>query len=278
MKFIDNAAGFKAILGMMCFVLINSSVTHAKNPAAPMKPEFYYLQVTALDCQVTCSLNGFPVYEINAEGELSNQIPVNLYLIGKKNELKIRIKPNTDGPGKVEASTYLYGASEIVSTDDAQGDREKFIVESMDGSKEATFYFDNDKFDFSAVISEGPVIDQESELKAYAAELLTILKKKDIKTLLSEMDPKVRDYAISFSAAEETLINSLKGQLTEILSHNKLKKPSIDDIIYVPYCGGRLWGLKIKPDLPFVYISEDDTVISLEIYVGTANGVLKIVR
>lgn len=243
-----------------------------------MNPEFYYLQVTAIDCEVTCTLNGFPVYELNAQGELSNQIPVNLYLIGKKNKLEIRIKPNTNTPGKVQASTYLYDASEVVSTDDEQNDREIFKVESSDGVKEAVFYFDNDKFDFSTVISQGPVIDQESELKAYASELLTLIKKKDVKQLLSAMKPKVRDYAISFSAPEETLVKSLEGQLSEMLSESKLKKPSIDDIGFVSYCGGRLWRLKIKPDLPFIYASEDDNVISLDIYVAKVDGALKIVR
>lgn len=250
----------------------------ANNPNLIMGPQFFYLQVTAVDCEVKCLLNGFPVYEINAEGELTNQIPVNLYLIGKNNELEVTVKPHTGKQSRVDASAYLYGASDVVSTDDAQADRKVFTVEASGEEKQGVFVFDNEKFNFANVLAGAPVIGDEKVLRAYAAELIESIRKKDVGKLLTEMQPKIRDYAASFSAPEEALKESLKGQLTEMLGNASLKKASAEDITFTPYCDGRIWALRIKPNIPFLYIKEDDSEMTLEIFVGMDGDRLKIVR
>jgi hypothetical protein len=86
------------------------------------------------------------------------------------------------------------------------------------------------------------------------------------------MEPKIRDYATAFSSPEVMLRNSLVEQLTGLFSHEQLKRPSIEAIVLVPYCDGRVWALKMKPDLPLIYVSDDGSIMSLEIYVGTVDG------
>jgi len=196
---------------------------------------------------------------------------MNVYLKDTNNKLDLGMKP-LNGHGKVEASSHLYGSDDIVSTDDAQSDRKIFTVESSGGPKEEAFYFDNDRFDFSPIVVDAPVIVNQNELKAYAARLLEIIWKKDAKKLLVEMEPKIRDYATAFSSPEVMLRNSLVEQLTGLFSHEQLKRPSIEAIVLVPYCDGRVWALKMKPDLPLIYVSDDGSIMSLEIYVGTVDG------
>src|SRR5690606_30390577 len=127
-----------------------------------------------------------------AEGELSNQIPVNVYLIGKNNRLQIALKPHQGKHGRVEASPYLYGAGDVVSTDDEQADRKKFIVETSGEEKNEVFSFDNPRFDFSHVLVEAPVVKDEQSLRTYAAKLLDLIARKDADQLVAEMQPKVR--------------------------------------------------------------------------------------
>jgi len=243
-----------------------------------MAPEFFYLKVTSFDCTVKCFVNGFPVYETSGEGEMSNQVPINVYLVkGKENRLDIWMKPLT-GQGKVQASTYRYGNSDVVSTDDAQNDRDVFTVQSADGVKEQTFYFGNDIFDFSAILVDAPVIDEENELNAYAAQLLDIIGRKAVKELVAEMEPKVRDYAVGFSSPEAPIRMSLEEQLATLLSDEKLDVPSIENVVLIPYCDRRVWALREKPDQPLIHISDNGSIMSLEIYVGTVDGRLRIVR
>ena len=57
---------------------------------AEEKPVFYYLKIATNNVSVACFINGFPVYTYSGTTEMVNQIPVNLSLIGKNNELKIK--------------------------------------------------------------------------------------------------------------------------------------------------------------------------------------------
>ncbi|MDQ2656801.1 MAG: hypothetical protein M3Y60_05220 [Bacteroidota bacterium] len=59
-----------------------------------MGQQFFYLHITAVDCEVNCLLNGFPVYQVDAEGEIRNQIAVILYLVGKNNKIDIIVRPH----------------------------------------------------------------------------------------------------------------------------------------------------------------------------------------
>lgn len=250
----------------------------AQTPPPSMAPQFFYLQVTAVDCDVTCLLNGFPVYEVRAEGELVNQVPVNLYLIGKNNKLDITLKPHAGKQGRVEASPYLYDAGDVVSSDDAQPDRRVFTLETSGEEKRSVFSFDNERFDYAHVLVDAPVVSDENALRAYAATLIRSIQAKDVESLLKEMHPKVRDYAASFSAPEEALNESLRGQLAEMLGNANLRKASAEEITFTPYCDGRVWALRINPDVPFFYIKDEESEMALEVFVGMQEGRLKIVR
>ncbi len=271
MEYNRKSALRKLMKGLTCtFVVVLSLQAFA------MKPEFFYLKVTSVDSEVKCFLNGFPVYELRSEGEVTNQIPVNVYLAGRKNELKIWMKP-LDGPAKVVVSAYLYDDSDVVSTDDAQPGRKEFVVESSGEPKEQVFHFDSGKFDFSEVFLDAPVIAMGPELNTYAAALLKMIGGTDVKGLLAEMNPKVRDYALAFSAPEEVLRTSLEEQLSMFLSDEKLVKPIPEEITWTSYCEGRVWALRGSSGRALLYI-DDGNDQSLEIYVALVDGKLGIVR
>ena len=53
------------------------------------QPDYYHLSVETNNVKYTCYLNGFPVYEGADKYEASMSLPVQLFLVGKANELKI---------------------------------------------------------------------------------------------------------------------------------------------------------------------------------------------
>ncbi|WP_185113947.1 hypothetical protein [Fulvivirga imtechensis] len=241
-----------------------------------MEQEFYYLRVSSNSAEVVCLLNGFPVYDISTEGQVANQLPVNLALIGKGNKLLILIKSLGDN-AFVKGSVTLYKSGEVVSSDD---ERKNVVEFTIDASKEQErlITFDNEQFDFSEVILRSPVINDTSQLIEYALKLKSWVKNHDIEKLLEHMSPKVRDYALSYSVEEEIIRESLKQSFTGDMFNMEWEEVSREDVIPVSYCEGRIWELTTSKGHPLFYSENEEGHTSLPVYVAEINGEMRVVR
>lgn len=239
-----------------------------------MHPDFYYLKVTSVNCEVRCLLNGIPVYRLNSEEQMTNLIPVNLFLVGKDNNLVIRIKP-LQGEGWVQAAIYTYGQSDIVSTDDEQS-AEVYKLASGGPEKEASFSFSNERFDFSHSLTEPPVTT-EKEVRAYAARLLDIIGQRNARAYLEEMQPAIADYRLAFSA-QQISPGALESQFSGLFSDPGLKVPDARNLRCIPRNDGRIWELRQDDGRPLIFISQKDGSASLEVFVAKINGKFQIIR
>ena len=71
---------------MLLITLVLQFLTNAISAERPI----YQLSVEAQNCTYSISLNEFPITQPNESGSAS--LPLNLYLIGLKNQLKIQHK------------------------------------------------------------------------------------------------------------------------------------------------------------------------------------------
>lgn len=170
--------------------------------------QFYYLKITSNNCELYCFINGFPVYDVVSHGQMANQIPINLTLIGKGNRLSVKAKP-IGSNASFHGSIATYKGNEVVSTDDKKAGALSF---KSDISEEAdlTYNFDNKRFDFSKVLLESPVMEDSSRLIDYAMKLKAWVNNNDTDALLNQMSPKINDYAAAYSVSSDLIKESMK--------------------------------------------------------------------
>jgi len=236
---------------------------------------FYYLKISTANVKVQCFVNGFPVYEIKTDGEVMNQVPINLALVGENNELKIIAKPLSDN-AFIGGSIALYGGGDIVSSDD---DKEGVLTFNfnIEDKTTKTFTFNNDRFDFSDILTNTPVIDDEDRIINYAVEILAMIERRDTKALLEQLEPKISDYAESFSVEKSLMVENMKMVLNESVFFMQRDKVQRGDIKPEAHCGGRVWELRANGH-PLIYTINEETAQQMEIYVAEVDGVLRIVR
>lgn len=244
--------------------------------AQDMKQLFYYLKVNTTDVEVNCYINGFPVYDIKESGELTNQIPVNLALIGKGNELQIVATPIGEG-ASVSGAISPYAGGDIVSTDD---DKEGVLDFELAVSEPITktYTFDNERFDFSGQLVDVPEIDDVQALKAYGKQLLEWIKAKKTKALVEAMMPKIEATAQAFSVDQKIMTDNMKNVLNESIFKLPVQQVKEEDIQPTPYCNNRVWELKTKSGHPLIYAEEEGGSMSMAIYVANIDGKLRVVR
>lgn len=257
------------IYSLLLFISFHTS-------AQGMEQQFYYLKLSSNNSVVECFVNGFPVYQIDSPGQVTNQIPINLALIGKNNVLKVVARPMGEN-AFVTGNITSYQGSEVVSTDD---EKPGVLTFRQDVTKELdlNYVFDNEKFDFSRVLKESPVIQDSSRLINYALKLESWIKNKDTKALLKQMSPKINDYAASYSVPSDIMEESMKQSLTNDMFETNWEEVNKHEIVPVSYCGGRVWELTTGKGHPLFYTENEEGSTSLHIFVAKVDGKLRVVR
>lgn len=259
---------------MWIFLLITN--LFLTTPVQDMEQQFYYLKISSSNAEVSCLVNGFPIYEISSEGQVANQLPVNLALIGEGNKLLVFAKPLGEN-AFVKGSIAVYKSGEVVSSDD---EKEKILEFTMDASREQEriITFDNEQFDFSELLVKTPVLTDTTRMVEYAMKLKHWVQNKDIGTLIDHMEPKVRDYAAAYSVSEEVIRESLKQSFTGDMFQIEWEEVKTEDVIPVSYCDGRLWELTTSQGHALFYSATNDGHTSLPVYIAEVNGELRVVR
>lgn len=238
---------------------------------------FHYLKVSSSNAKVNCYINGFPVYDIEGDGMVSNQTPVNLALVGDNNVLEIVAIPLGDN-AFVSGGISTYGGGEMVSTDDDRDGLLQFEFR-MNETTTKTCEFKNDRFDFSASIKSVPALNDEEALIDYALKIHSLIKLKKSKKLIEEMTPKIEDTAEAFSVDAEIMYENMKQVLQANIFATPWQSVSREEIVPVSYCDGKVWELTQKDGKPLIYYQEsEDSYSSMKIFVAQVDGKLRVVR
>ncbi len=238
---------------------------------------FYYLKVSTSNVEVNCFINGFPVYDIDGDGMISNQIPVNLALVGKSNTLKIVAKPKGDN-AFVSGGISAYGGGEMVSTDDEREGIVQFEFRA-EAPVTKTYEFDNERFDFGQHIKTVPVVDDREALINYALKIQSLIKLKKAEKLIKEMTPKIEDTAKAFSVDASIMFENMKQVLQSNIFATPWQSVPKEDILPVSYCDGKVWELTQKDGKPLIFYQEsEDSYSSMKIFVAKVNSELRVVR
>ncbi|MTI38125.1 hypothetical protein [Fulvivirga lutimaris] len=253
-------------IGILSFLLILTTKTMAQ-------PDFYHLSVNSENIKFTCYLNGFPVYASEDEYDAIVSLPVQLFLVGKNNTLKIEAEAyDKSKPGILEADVAPFSQGEMVDTG---GIDAKLSMEVTDmSSKEMTF--DNERFDFSDLLLTGDQL-KEADVKAFGKKLYGYLVAGDAKGFVGEMAVKIRDYAATNPYTEEQMREGLTQQLQQTFFSQKHDAVADDQISVVSYSDGRIWEIKIRGE-EFLKYNEDGGSMQMPVYVGSVKGKLSIVR
>lgn len=258
----------------LLFLLLFSASAYAQDDEPQL---FYYLKVSSSNAEIYCYINGFPVYDIKSDGMISNQIPVNLALIGKGNVLKIVAKPIGDN-AFVSGGISSYSGGEMVSTDDDRLGVLQFEFR-MDKPETRTFEFDNERFDYSKSLTIVPVITDEAALIDYGLKIQSLIKLKKDKKLIEEMTPKIEDTAKAFSVDASIMYENMKQVLQSNIFATPWQGVSREEIVPVSYCDGKVWELTQKDGKPLIFYQEsEDSYSSMKIFVAEVDGKLRVVR
>ncbi|HRI70425.1 MAG TPA: hypothetical protein PK156_39610 [Polyangium sp.] len=257
------------------------------------KPLFH-LNLTLRACMARISLNGFMLAAVNARAPISVAPPINVFLVGKGNTLKIEALPTMTREGMsspldidIKGSISAYVKGDIVAPD-VSGD----IVLDVDLRRDlagqtpsvpllATLEFDNDGPAFPQLFLEAEVIEDPKPLLAYALRLRDLFAAGDVAGLVKEFAPKLRDYAAGFYVTEAAIRDEFVAFVQSTLLPGPMDlKFKETDILPVSMCDGRIWELSRKPMLPLLSTMPDKNggQFQIPVYVARVNGELKVVR
>ena len=241
---------------MLSLLFILQAVTGSAQTPTPI----YQLSVESSSCVYSAELNGFPLTSAHEDQDVS--VPLNLYLIGSSNQLKISHKGEkcilkiTVFKQTQETRTRIY---------EAKGARTARLSHTFDTQVNA----------FHRWARSVPYTNQQS-LKTFAIRLVKLLSSAQHQEYLSLSAPKLRDYADAFGYPLSVFEESLKTSLKIFEGAPLLSR---EEVTLEPLLGGRLWRLKGSPKHQhLVKIKRDDEELSLEVIVGSLRGELRIVR
>ena len=241
---------------MLSLFFILQAVTGAAQTPAPI----YQLSVESSSCVYSAELNGFPLTSAHEDQDVS--VPLNLYLIGPSNQLKVSHK----------GERCALKVTVFKQTQDA-----RTRIYEVKGAKASSLShtFDTQVNVFQRWTRSKPYTNQQ-DLKTFATRLVKLLSSAQYQEYLSLSAPKLRDYADAFGYPLSVFEESLKTSLKTFEGAPLLRR---DEVTLEPLLGGRLWRLKGSPKHQhLVKIKRDDEELSLEVIVGSLGGELRIVR
>jgi len=240
------------------------------------QPDFYHLEVDSDNVEFTCYLNGVPVYMAEDEQTANVSLPVHLYMVGKDNKLKIEAEAiDNSRAGIIKAQVVAYQQGEIVTTDAEKTGETNIEMEVADKvTKE--ILFNNDKYDFSAVLVNGDKLSEEQVLE-YAKELTTYKEVADAAGFVGEMELKIQDYSSSYPYTANQMRAGLTQQFEQSFFKEKSEAVALDRISVIGYNDGGIWEIRID-GVEFLTYNEDGGSMQMPVYVASVNGTMSIVR
>jgi hypothetical protein len=244
-------------------------------------------------------LNGFPLGDVEARDETAWSFapPVNPVLAGPRNVVEVILDVSMDFDGKplpfekvqIELTVRRFekggivepGAGELVTRLVPPPEVMKDIAEGkLKPPVTLTHRFASQGPDFSDELYDAKPFTDEKALRDYGVKLRGLVVKRDVAGLLAEHEPKVQAWAKAYAEPIDRFRASLKEELAKFIAAGADVAFTPDDIEARSCCGGRIWELRRKRNLPLLRTlpGEEGERSELSAFVALRGGALRIVR
>jgi hypothetical protein len=216
------------------------------------------------DVGATGTCNGFPIFELKADGNSGESGPLNPCLIGKGNVFRIEITELGDNP----ALTFgIQGASEgdVVSTSDGE---EIDLSGELPIVIEKTFGSTQDGF--ADLLNAAQPSDADA-MTAFAKKVRDTINGKNVEEIAVLLIAKFKTLFAAMGMPVDGANDQAFGMAEELAA----KGIAVDDadIAPAPCCDNKLWLLKRQDGKDLIYIEEDGGSMSIELTAAlTADG------
>ena len=211
-------------------------------------------------------INGFPVISAEASGEAgSTTAPLNAFLIGKGNVLRVEI---TDRKPGAEFSARVDHVN--------QGDMVETTGPGQLSLDQLEYRFDSDVDHFSELLRAAEPATA-AEMVKFALKLRDYFNGRKQKELMGLFHPKL----VALAPVYEVPLDVVVEQVSEVVNAMCDTKHRFNehDVKAVPCCGNKLWQLLDQQDLPLIRVETDDGgSFSLDIVAAKVPEGIRIVR
>lgn len=259
----------------------------------------HHLEVVVQFARAELRLNGLPLGEVEARDETASSFapPVNPYLAGPRNVVEVVLDVSKDFDGKplpfekvqVELSVRRFEKGGIVEP--GGGDLvtrfvppPELLKEIADGKRKPpvtlTHRFATEGPDFSDELYGAEPFGDEKALRDYGMKLRALAVRRDVAGLLAEYEPKIEVWAKAYAEPAAAFSASLREELTQFIAAGADVAFTPDDVEPRSCCGGRIWELRRKRDLPLLRTlpGPEGERTEMTAFVAARGGALRIVR
>ncbi len=239
---------------------------------------YYQLNVTVNKASVSGYVNGVPIFSKKSMTQSRGTYFVNLHLISGKNKLLLRQEEPFSSEGFVEFSIVPYGQSEIINSNDQVQNIVSGTLNMENDSKTWQFEITNVPF-FDYLFLATPEVT-EKEVANYAEELLSLMKQNNVRGLVEQMEPKLKDVSSITGQSVGDIISTqykIDKFRDKYLGESSVLKSS-EELDFIPHNQGRIWEIKRKDGNPFFYKQKGGGTQFMDVFVAKIEGQFQIVR
>ena len=213
-------------------------------------------------CEAT--INGFPIFNRPVTGG-SGGGPIDPYLIGKSNRLRIEATPTGENP------VFMFSLIEL-EAGSMSGDPDGMENHALSPGKTLIIEreFDSESAPFASTLDNAMAPTRE-ELHAFAETLKTKFAARDAEAVIALCRPKIEMVAQVYGAPFETV----SAQTDEMLAEFAICDFTFDasSIELVPHCDGKVWELRKADGSPFVHGEHPEGyTITMHVYAAKLPG------
>lgn len=241
------------------------------------QPAFYHLEAKGENTSFTCYFNGIPVLINKDQVDATASIPVQSFMIGTGNALKVEATTiEQDKPGTLSITIVPYNNGEYADTGEQKEGIAQLTFEVGNKQIIKEISFDNEEHNFSYIFKDGEELD-EAQVFEYAMAIYKLMENRDAEGFMDQMRYKIKDYSLMYGHSEMDMKNGLKQQLLTSFFKTKYPKLVVNRISVKSYCDGRVWELLLDGE-EFLKKKEDGGSMQMPVYVAKIDGMLGIVR
>ncbi len=256
----------------------------------------YNIEITARVLRFVCTLNGFPVVEEFQEGHFFQAPPVNHLLVSGENSLVVSFVPplgvqeKTDDDAPMwEIKVKKYAADEFSGSEGGEviavfTPKDLLPLEqggSSTGGVSGKLLFNADGHDFQSPLLVGVVLEDEEAIRNYGRNLLSLVEKEEIDSLVKAFAPKHKDFESAYFETPGVSKEEFSNYLSSMFFPGEpATKIALEMIGVKPWCEGRVWEVFILPNSPLLTTNGNDELppLSIRVFVGEVDGELKVIR
>lgn len=209
------------------------------------------------------TINGYPAFKAETAGSGEAGFataPLNPFLIGKGNVLKVEITAKGDN-AKLKCSVEDAMTGDVIDT----GLADEIAIPDGDPPHTIEIRFDSEADGFKELLEKAQPTDAGT-VTEFALKVRDTLNSGDKDAIIKLFMPKFEALSAAFGHPLEAMIASV-GDMIEHFTSKKYEF-SAEDVAPVAHCDNRLWDLRDKEGNALIRIVEEDGSSSLDLTVA----------